>query len=79
MTLSDGNFDQQALNEMNIEVSKILKSGQTVRMSPTHMIVSPVGYRAILWETDGAKRWIGRDRRRLKRERRKWMTERSNG
>lgn len=32
-------------------------------------------YRAIKWEVEGRKAWGGRDRRRLKRERRKYMAE----
>lgn len=38
------------------------------------MVCGPFAYAALLWEVEGRKRWVGRNWRRLKRERRKFIT-----
>jgi hypothetical protein len=43
---------------------------------PGMMLARPKAYRAIKWEVEGRLAWTGRDWRRIKRERRKWMAKR---
>lgn len=63
------------LNEASLELiaSQFLTGGQSWRMSPTRMVVSPQAYKFALWEFGELARWKDRDRRRIKPERRKFL------
>jgi hypothetical protein len=58
---------------ITVIVNRLLDRDQIWRATPDMMVVGPRAYRAILWETEGSKAWIGRDRRRIKRERRRFI------
>ena len=61
------------LGAIQLVPSDLLASNMVWRQRPNLMLVGQKAYRAVLWETEGRKPWEGRDRRRIKRERRKFM------
>lgn len=64
-----------AFHGLQVVRSEAMPPKEAFRHSPDLMYVGPVAYRAIQWEVEGRKAWAGRDWRRIKRERRKYMAE----
>lgn len=68
---------------MQVQLSPYMPRDATLRLMLGEQTVPSViycgarAYRAIQWEVEGRKAWFGRDRRRLKRERRKFMASAS--
>lgn len=60
-------------SSIELDFSPLLVDAQNWRLTPTRMIVSPKMYKYALWEFEEYFKWEGRDQRRIKRERRRFL------
>ena len=67
------NLLRQHPTASNIVRQEHLAPDDAVKHGPDLVYAGPRAYRAFKWEVEGYRAWEGRDWRRIKRERRRYM------
>lgn len=68
-----GFWKELPVSGVEISVSRHMPAFSATCVGANHIVVGAKAYRAIQWEVEGKQLWAGRNWRRPKRERRKFM------